>query len=53
MARFLCHVENAETGYITDAQEIEAVDEGEAEEKYYASNADTGFEGDVCIVEAL
>ncbi len=50
MAKFMCHVENKETGYITDEELIEASDESEAEVKYYESHSDTGFEGDVCIV---
>ena len=50
MVTFMCHVENEETGFITDEEPIEASDESEAEMKYYESHPDTGFEGDVCVV---
>lgn len=50
MAKFMCHVENEETGYITDEELIKASDESEAEVKYYESHPDTGFDGDECIV---
>ncbi len=50
MAKYLCHVENEKTGFITDVEVIEAENEAEAEAKYYEMNPSTGFDGDICIV---
>ena len=48
--KYICHVINKETGFISDEEIIEATDAGEAERIYYANHADCGFEGDKCIV---
>lgn len=52
MKKFVCHIENDETGLMSDAETIVAATGDDAEQQFYEKNPEYGFEGDKFIIDA-